>query len=332
LSAGGVWTGLSDSAFLAGTSERERDPAHIAGGVIGGGLVGLVAAVCGMLLALACFAILTGQGARGIAGLADLAEGLRSGAAPAVSSQMLTIVLAAGVDGVFMLTFVAVAALVAGLPLIAYVTCAPRVRWRLFLLSLALAAAMMSPLVAAERLLDPQGGAPPFLAVSTLPLDRIAYGLSALLLIPAAAAEELLFRGWLLRQAGAFLRRPLPLVAVSALTFSALHFDFAPDAFLTRAVMGAGFAYMTLRLGGIEFSAGAHAVNNLMIVLFLQPLDINPGGRADLSNFSIVEDLVLIGGYVLITELVARSTVLRRLAGVRERELSPAPTISTRFG
>jgi membrane protease YdiL (CAAX protease family) len=191
---------------------------------------------------------------------------------------------------------------------------------------------MISPLVAAERLLDPQGGAPPFLAVSTLPLDRIAYGLSALLLIPAAAAEELLFRGWLLRQAGAFLRRPLPLVAVSALTFSALHFDFAPDAFLTRAVMGAGFAYMTLRLGGIEFSAGAHAVNNLMIVLFLQPLDINPGGRADLSNFSIVEDLVLIGGYVLITELVARSTVLRRLAGVRERELSPAPRISTRFG
>ena len=34
--------------------------------------------------------------------------------------------------------------------------------------------------------------------------------------------------------------------------------------------MGAGFAYMTLRLGGIEFSTGVHAANNLLIVLFIQ--------------------------------------------------------------
>ena len=93
-------------------------------------------------------------------------------------------------------------------------------------------------------------------------------------------------------------------------------------AFLTRALMGAGFAYMTLRLGGVEFSTGAHAVNNMMIVLFVQPLAVGAVGGGDMSALSLAEDAALVGGYVLITELVARLPILRRLAGVAVGEVS----------
>jgi hypothetical protein len=112
------------------------------------------------------------------------------------------------------------------------------------------------------------------------------------------------------------------LVVLTAILFAAAHFDFNPDAFLTRALMGAGFAYMTLRLGGIEFSTGVHAANNMLIVLFLEPLNLQAEHPA-LSAFSLLEDITLLVGYFLITEAVVHIPRLRRWAGVRGEELSP---------
>jgi hypothetical protein len=121
------------------------------------------------------------------------------------------------------------------------------------------------------------------------------------------------------------------MIGATSLAFSALHFDFSPDAFLTRALMGAGFAYMTLRLGGVEAAAGAHAVNNILIMLFLQPLAPDPQAGAEGSAFWPAEDVALVGGYGLITELVARLPGLRRLAGVRLAEVSPSQDVSAHF-
>src|SRR5271165_1086459 len=119
----------------------------------------------------------------------------------------------------------------------------------------------------------------------------------------------------MLRQTGAFARRPVMLIAVTSLTFSALHFDFNPGAFLTRALMGAGFAYMTLRLGGVEFSTGAHAANNILIVLFAEPLTLKTLAEpSKLTLGSFAEDAALIVGYIVITEAVARLAPLRRWA------------------
>jgi hypothetical protein len=164
----------------------------------------------------------------------------------------------------------------------------------------------------------------PLLFVSSRLLDRTIYVLAAtLLLVPAAAAEEILFRGWLIRQIAAFTKKPAVLILVTAVGFSALHGDFSPAAFLTRALMGAGFAYMTLRLGGVEFSVGAHAANNILIVLFVEPLTLKTiAETSKLTVGSAVQDLGLVAGYILITEAVARSDALRRLAGVRLDEVS----------
>lgn len=322
--ATGVWAGLAESAFIGGVGEHERDPARMTVTVIGGFVLGAVAATCGMILVMVAYALFLGEGARGLEGLGDAGAALSD---PRLASPVLTVmrlITAAAVDGVFLVVFVAFAAALARQPLHVYITAAAQVRWRLLAAGLLLSAAAMAPVVLADRLLAGGPAALPVLSVSTGLGDRVAYVASSLLLLPAAAAEELFFRGWLLRQASAFLRRPAILIAATALTFSALHFDFNPDAFLTRALMGAGFAYMTLRLGGIEFSTGAHAVNNIMIVLFVQPLAFDAAATSDMSALSLAEDAALIGGYVLITELVARLPALRRLAGVRLDEISGA--------
>ena len=164
----------------------------------------------------------------------------------------------------------------------------------------------------------------PLLAVGRGGLDATIYALAALLLVPAAAAEEIVFRGWLLRLFGALTREPMTLILGTALIFSALHFDFAPDDFLMRAIMGAGFAYMTLRLGGIELATGAHAANNILLVLFVEPLSLKADeGAGSLSVAPLIEDVLLAVGYVAITEAVVRLSLLRRLAGVSEGELRP---------
>jgi hypothetical protein len=80
---------------------------------------------------------------------------------------------------------------------------------------------------------------------------------------------------------------------------------------------------MTLRLGGVEFSTGAHAANNILIVLFAEPLTLKTLAQpSKLTIGSAAEDLALIAGYIIITEAVARWTPLRRLAGLRVDELS----------
>ena len=331
MSAQEVWGGLGDSNFLSAIKDREREPGRLLVTLVGGAILGLLASVCGLLLVMVLYAILIGDGPRGLEGLFSVIKQLGD---PQAVSPLLTVfrlVVATAVDGVFLLVLVAASAVVYRQSFWVYVSCAGKVRWRLLGVGMALSAAAMAPIAIAERLLNADGAGLPFLSVSPLPIDRAVYCLSALLLIPAAAAEELFFRGWLLRQVSILLRRPLPLVAVTSLLFSFAHLDFNPDAFLTRALMGAGFAYMTLRLGGIEFSTGAHAVNNMMIVLFLQPLSLQQAQGADISAFSLFEDLALIGGYIMITELVARLPTLRRWAGVRLEDVSPAHHVSAHF-
>ncbi len=331
MNAHGVWAGLAESVFLAGVEDRERDPRRLSLSVLGGVGLALVAAISAILLIMAVYAIVTGLGGRGFAGLDDVETAFVDSRSADAGLTILRLVIAAVVDGGFWVVFVAAVALMMRLPLLLYVTVAAQVRWRLLLVAMVLSAAALAPLVVAEWLLGPQTAAP-VLAVSPLPGPRVLYALSTLLLIPAAAAEELFFRGWLLRQTSVLLRRPAVLVAVTALVFSAAHLDFTPDAFLTRALMGAGFAYMTLRLGGIEFATGVHAVNNMVIALFLQPLDYDQPAGAAFSAFSLVQDMALVGTYVLITELVARLPALRRLAGVRMEEISPSHDVSAHFG
>ena len=320
----GGWRGLGQSAFLADVTVRDRDPARIAATVIGGLCVGLVGAVACWILVLVPYTFLVGLGGEGLLGVGKVAMAFQDPDANDLGITVLRLVASTTVDAVIPLALVGLAAIIFSRPLQHYVTAALRVRWRLGLAGFALSAIAMSPVVVADRLAMPQATLIPMFAVTPDWGGRLIYALSALLLVPAAAAEELMFRGWLLRQLAAFTRNPGVLIVVTGLAFSAAHLEFSPDAFLYRTLMGVGLAYMTLRLGGIELSTGAHAANNILIVIFTAPL--SGGGAKGASAVTAVDwraDALLLASYVLIAEAVVHFTPLRDWTGVKAAEIAP---------
>jgi membrane protease YdiL (CAAX protease family) len=328
MSEKGVLAGLADSAFLAGLGRRDKSPWRILAAVFGGVIVGLVAALACVILAWIVYIVVAGQWREGVAGLGRAAVALKGADGKDLRSAILLMVTAVATNGPFVLAFVALAAILTGHRLRDFVTAAPAFRWRLLLAGLLLSVVVVAPVMVADHLFSKPAAPMPLLVVSQAASGRAIYVAAAVvLLIAAAGAEELLLRGWLLRQVAAFSRSPIVLIGFTAVVFSCLHFDFAIDAFVTRALMGAGFAYMTLRLGGIEFSTGAHAANNILIVLFIEPLTLKTAAAAgDLSLASVLEDVALVVGYIVITEAMARLTPLRRWAGVKAGEVTAPPS------
>ena len=317
---------LSQSAFIADLSGREKSflrfLATVVAGVVAGVIVGLI---CG-IIALFAFGAATGAFSGDIHGLPGRLTGLIGDDGASVQSALALLTLATATNAPMAATFIALAALIIGRHPLGFITVARKIRWGLLGLGLLMSFLVIGPLVAASQLLDPHATAPPMLSLAKDWPTRIGYAVACIaLLIPAAAAEEIVFRGWLLRQSAALSRNPVFLMAVNGVLFSAVHGEFAPDPFLTRALMGAGFVYMTLRLGGIEFSTGAHAANNILIVLFIQPLSLKPTPSTGLTPDAMFQDLFLFASYIAMAEVVARWPLLRRLAG-DEAVVTPQPT------
>ncbi len=326
MSARSVWDGLADSALLADLDAREGSPRVILLTLAGGlGLYFLVG-VCVWCLLLAPITLFGPHAGEGLEGLTQAWLDLGRPGQGSALSQGLSLAVITAVNAAPLFACAAFAAAMAQHKLHTYATAAPRFRWRLLLLGLGLSLLVLIPGLAAERILSPEATAPVASLAADLPAEAL-YMAAALLIIPAALAEELVFRGWFLRLTATVSRRPAALVSVSSVVFAAAHFSFRPaaadaDAFIRLALMGAGWAYMTLRLGGLEFAAGSHAANNLLIVLFLHPLDADPPATQG-GPIELLTDLALVAGYVVITEGVVRSPYLRRLSGVRAREISP---------
>lgn len=305
---------LSDSAFIAELNPREKTFWRFVVTLVAGLVAGFFVALLAGAVALILLAAATGAVAGGLAAVRQGVAALLG--APDLRSSLALMLLATATNAPLAATFVGVAALIAGRRVLSYLTAAPRFRWRLLVLGLVLSFIVIGPLVAFGQILDPHASPPPMLSLArTLP-GRIGYVVACFaLLIPAAAAEEVVFRGWLLRQSAALTRNPVFLMALNGVLFSAVHGEFAPDAFLTRWLMGAGFVYMTLRLGGVELSTGAHAANNILIVLFMQPLTLKPTPSAGIGLESLLEDAFLFLSYVVMAEVVIRWPPLRRWSG-----------------
>ena len=100
--------------------------------------------------------------------------------------------------------------------------------------------------------------------------------LLAMVLVPIqTSTEELLFDGFVLQGFGLFLRNTFVLAAIMGLVFIPGHVG-GPDldsvrGFLAASgysfVVGAFFAFVTLRDNGLELALGIHAANNLFIDL-----------------------------------------------------------------
>ena len=87
----------------------------------------------------------------------------------------------------------------------------------------------------------------------------------ALVLTPfQAAAEEYLFRGWIVQTFGAVVRSPWPGVAVSAVLFALVHEGATASAwgFADLVVFAVALSLVTLRTGGLEAALALHMVHN----------------------------------------------------------------------
>jgi membrane protease YdiL (CAAX protease family) len=129
---------------------------------------------------------------------------------------------------------------------------------------------------------------------------------TAAALLVAAAAEEVVCRGVLLRLTALVTRHPILLCLINGLVFSAIHLDPDPVAFVARALSGAVWTWAALRLGGLEFAIGAHTANNLVIGLIWAPLS-----EAALSRDSVWTEL----GPEILTTIIVVAVVERLAAG-----------------
>lgn len=104
----------------------------------------------------------------------------------------------------------------------------------------------------------------------TLPSPALL--VAALLTLPIfpfqAAAEELVFRGWLTQTLGQLVRRPWLVAVIVALVFAAGHlFAGGLVGFIVYVTMSLGFSALSLLDRRLELAIGLHAANNIFVVL-----------------------------------------------------------------
>lgn len=147
---------------------------------------------------------------------------------------------------------------------------------------------------------------PPVFDTYYVEYTRYTYVIAmAVALFAGAAAEEVICRGVLLRVSALITRRALLLCLINGLLFSAVHLDPDPVSFLQRALVGMGWAWAALRLGGLEFAIGAHFANNLFITLIWSPMSA-ASQTQEVPWFVVVPELITMAVVVVVVEVLAR--------------------------
>lgn len=134
-----------------------------------------------------------------------------------------------------------------------------RRRWLAVCLVPALAVSALTLLVG--ELVDPTAGT--FAGWSSL----AGVAVVALVLTPfQAAAEEYLFRGWIVQTFGAVVRSPWPGVAAGAVLFALVHEGASTSVwgFADLVVFAVVLSVLTLRTGGLEAALALHVVHNVV--------------------------------------------------------------------
>jgi membrane protease YdiL (CAAX protease family) len=274
--------------FLDEAGPAERGLVRVVVTVVLAAAAGLAAALCAAtLLHIVAAGLTAAGGASFLASLKLLAEASRPDRSLLSYTYELAMVGSASIAAAG--AFIAVAARRAGRPIRTFLTVAPRFRWR----QAAVGLLIFLPVVAAEVWLDgaihPPADVAPVATPGASGLDRLAYVAAAVgFLWLAALAEEVLFRGWLLQQTRAFTRSVAVIVAINAVAFSLAHGDLSLGGFITRLALGVGWAWIVLRLDGVEFAAGAHLANNLGLALLAKPVLLSSPGPQPFEPVSVI--------------------------------------------
>lgn len=288
--------------FLKPVGPRERSIGRlIAFLVFGAALFVLVTVLAGAAVVVAM--LLNGHSMKYVT---DVLYG-RATLGPALSSNNYVLAMAGLSLLAPALTLLWLASRLYGRPIRSFLTAAPRFRWGVLLLGFLIMLPIQGLAIGLQLAFSGEQIHPPVLTAASAG-DLALYVLAAAgFLLMAAAAEEMVFRGWLLQQASAFTRSVPALLLLNGVLFSLAHVDLDPGAFFVRALMGVSWAWITLRAAGIEFGTGAHLANNLLIPLFIQPLTMTMPSHEKGDLAAGLVQLAIVGASVAAVELLVRS-------------------------
>lgn len=288
--------------FLQPVCERERSIPRLIGFVLLGGFLFVVVSVVAIGVVMTAM-MSHGHDLQQV--LHTLSGGVRLG--PALASYNYVLAMAGLSLFASALVLLWLAARFYKRPIRSFITAAPRFRWKLVLLGFAIALPILAVAVVGDQALSGEKLNPPVLTgLNTA--DVASYVLAAtVFLFIAALAEEMIFRGWLLQQTSAFTRSIPVLLAVNGVLFALAHGDLDPGALFVRALMGASWAWIAIRVGGLEFGAGAHLANNLLIVLLIEPVSLAAPAHEKADIGAGLIQLAIVGASVAAVELLIRS-------------------------
>lgn len=195
----------------------------------------------------------------------NMETGLVVGVAPIVNYISLNLSFSLLILGVFVTV-----KFVHGRPFLSIITSAQKPNWQRMAQGFGLWLLLVTLASGVEYLFNPEIYTIVFSARRFIP-----FALVVLLLTPMqAAAEELLFRGYLLQASGHLGRSFWVLALVNGFLFMVPHLgnpELAADAILLPLFylsIGTFFAFITLRDNSAELAIGAHISNNLYSALF----------------------------------------------------------------
>lgn len=148
-----------------------------------------------------------------------------------------------------------------------------------------------------------------------------------LLLIPfQAAAEEYVFRGYLMQLIGGWLRHPAFAILLPVPLFVLGHnYDIWGAA--SVGVFAVVAAWLTWRTGGLEAAISLHIVNNVLIFL-LGAVDMVDANAASGTPVDLLASTIAMVVYAVLADLWARKLGLARTASVA----LPAPRVDRAHG
>lgn len=172
----------------------------------------------------------------------------------------------------------------------------PGLRWRYLIACATVAVVVLGIVLLLSSTLGPE-------AVTQPQRQLVAFLLVIVITSPLqAAAEEYLFRGYLLQALGSLAATPWLGLVASALLFALFHGSQNLPLFLDRFAFGMLAALLVWRTGGLEAGIAAHAVNNLL-AYSSAALTGNIAGLRAVNTLSWSNAAIDIGGFAAFTAI-----------------------------
>ncbi|MEV7398026.1 type II CAAX endopeptidase family protein [Aeromicrobium sp. NPDC092404] len=257
-----------------------------------------------VLVVVAVIAFATGSGLDQFEAWADGAGELDLQHLDFFALDMLSIIIA--------MPAVLVAVLITGPRPIGYLSSvAGRLRWKWLALTgvvaFAVFIATIGGAVALGEATDPTEISPAEISTRAL----VAIGLILLLVPFQAAAEEYVFRGYILQLVGSWSRFAFIPVVVSVPLFVAGH-AYELWGLVDVGIFGLMAAVVTIRTGGLEAAIAAHTANNVVLFVLDALGMFSATDDSDAGPLDLVPTVVSSVVFLVLVELLARRKNLQR--------------------